>query len=1049
VTSGEAFVLSPLQAHALTRQPASAGVEAEVVVRGAVDESAVHAALASIVDRHEILRTRVERGPDGAFAQMIDSADSLTAPETIDLRGGSPAEQSTRAVEWFSSRSRPTAVRWCVARRPDDDLSVMMQFAPCSADAATVALVAEELTALLSGGEAPLTELDVQYADVAPWLEDVLSAPEGVDARRDATIAADVEAAMPSLPFVRDGDSSAPFERRSAEAAICARAQERLGREPDGAVFLLTCWLAFLARATGARDVVVGVTLDGRRREELRRMLGPLTRRVRLRAEVELARTVDALASSVGPARERALLHQEHVAPPRTRCRYVFTEGHGEGMFTAGGVSVEIERVRAPADPFLLALEAPGGGVGHVRLAYDAAAVDDAVAQSLLDQLVRFLSDAAARPDASIRSLRRSSEQHRRRAREWAYASADYGDPIAVHELIAAQVERTPGAPAASDRICELTYAELWARAAAVAARIEKLGAGPGVAVAASVGRTVDAVSTLLGIMRAGAAYVPLDSLSPPARLATILADVGATVLVTDGTFEGERSRLELVDVSGLETAEPAGSAATPDALAYVVYTSGSTGTPKGVCVSHRSLFNRLAWSQATYPLRKSDRVLCGAGLAFDFSIWEMLAPLLAGATCVVASEDVYHDPAALATWLADERISVAHFTPHLFREVLEAADFQRAAALRLVLSGGDALSRQVSDRFRELSDAMLFNQYGPTEGTIDATFWLVDDDAEVVPIGRPIANAAAYVLGADLEPAAVGETGEIGIGGEAVAVGYWNDAALTATRFVPDPHSARPGGRLYLSGDQGRYRPDGAIEFLGRMDGQVTVRGFRVELREVEAALARDPAIADAVVVEQRGAEPGRGRIVAYVVPLARDGFDLETARKRLRERLPEYMVPPAFVALEALPLTSGGKPDRGELARREVTASATSTGALEPPRTPLEEALVQVWLDVLRTEQPELERIGVRDDFFALGGHSLLILQVLARLRDVLGVELALPRMFEALTVEALAETVAAHAPDPATLNRRAELWVRVAGLSPEAARAELARTQPGAAL
>ncbi|HEU4559963.1 MAG TPA: amino acid adenylation domain-containing protein [Longimicrobium sp.] len=534
-----------------------------------------------------------------------------------------------------------------------------------------------------------------------------------------------------------------------------------------------------------------------------------------------------------------------------------------------------------------------------------------------------------------------------------------------------------------------------------------RLGVGPEVRVGVLMERSLEMVVSLLAVLKAGGAYVPLDPGLPAERLAYMLDDSAVPlVLVQDALRDAfpARESVEVLAVDALaerlaaEPAENPAVSAGPDSLAYVIYTSGSTGRPKGVMNQHRGVVNRLVWMQAQFGIGADDVVLQKTPFGFDVSVWEFFWPLQQGAQLVMARPDGHRDPAYLQEVIEQRGVTTLHFVPSMLQSFVEAVEAGRCGSLRHVVCSGEALPPVLVRRFydRFAGPVVLTNLYGPTEAAVDVSCWTCprDASADVVPIGRPVWNTALYVLDSALNPVPVGVSGELYIGGVQVARGYLDRAAMSAERFVPDPFSADGGARLYRTGDRARWRADGAIEYLGRLDFQVKVRGFRIELGEIEAALRGHESVTDCVVVARGDA--GEQRLVAYVVGQA----PAEALRAHVRRSLPEYMVPSAFVFLDALPLTPNGKLDRKALPAPELASAEERYVA---PRTPVEEVLAGIWAEVLR-----LERVGVEESFFELGGHSLLATRVVSAVRELFGVELPLRTLFERPTVAELAGRV-----------------------------------------
>ncbi|HEY2292056.1 MAG TPA: amino acid adenylation domain-containing protein, partial [Thermoanaerobaculia bacterium] len=619
--------------------------------------------------------------------------------------------------------------------------------------------------------------------------------------------------------------------------------------------------------------------------------------------------------------------------------------------------------------------------------------------------------------------------------REWNDTRTDYGAPVCLHQLIEAQVDRAPEAVAVVCEGSSLTYAELDRRASRLAHRLLRLGMQPDSPVGICAERSLELMVGLLAILKAGGAYVPLDPEYPRDRLAYMvddaLAGLAAPLLLTQGrllpALPATGARIVLLDETVEEPETRPRLRVDPDQIAYLIYTSGSTGRPKGVMNSHRGIFNRLLWMQETYRLDASDVVLQKTPASFDVSVWEFFWPLLTGARLVMARPGGHRDPAYLARVIQEEGVTTAHFVPSMLSLFLEAPEAGRCASLRRVVCSGEALSHELQQRFFSRLPCELHNLYGPTEAAVDVTYWACrrDGGPPVVPIGWPVANTRIHLLDADLRPAPAGDPGELHIGGIQLARGYWRRPELTAERFVPDPGAAEPGGRLYKTGDLARHRPDGSVEYLGRIDHQVKIRGVRIELGEIEATLEACPGVRDAVVVVKE-AGPGDKRLVACFVAAA-EAPSVAALRAHLRARLPEAMVPSYFAALPELPLTPNGKVDRKALTLRELPREEAAPAPAAAPRDPAEELLAGIWREVLGGVEA-----GVTDDFFDLGGHSLLLGQVLVRVRAVFGVDLPQRVAFEARTLGALARRIEEARRGPAELPPRPPL-VRISRAEP----------------
>jgi amino acid adenylation domain-containing protein len=588
-----------------------------------------------------------------------------------------------------------------------------------------------------------------------------------------------------------------------------------------------------------------------------------------------------------------------------------------------------------------------------------------------------------------------------------------------IHQLFEEQVGRAANAVALMYEGQSLTYAALNARADLLAGYLRGQGVVPDTLVGICMERSLEMVVGLLGILKAGGAYVPLDPSYPGDRLSYMLADAAPRIVLTQERLRSvvPESPAEVIalDSASSEIGRPplAGlapftSRLRPAHLAYVIYTSGSTGRPKGAMNEHRAVVNRLIWMQEQYRLGQHDRVLQKTPFSFDVSVWEVFWPLMSGACLVIARPEGHRDPAYLEDLIDDAGVTTLHFVPAMLQAFLQRHGAGRCSSLRHIVCSGEELSASLQNRcLASFPQARLSNLYGPTECAVDVTAWECVPDANCrrVPIGRPIANTRIYILDERLAPVTAGDMGEIFIGGVAVGRGYWNRPDLTASRFVPDPFSPEPRARMYKTGDLGRSRADGAIEYLGRNDHQVKVRGFRIELGEIEAQLARCPAVQEAAVLAREDFA-GEKSLVAYLVL---QGAALQPSpsglREQLRRTLPEHMIPGAFVLLERMPLSPNGKLDRKALPPPDP-ASYTRR-PYQPPSGIIEQTLAEIWQALLRGE-----RIGRDENFFELGGHSLLAVALAERIRGELGTELPLSAILEAPTIERLARRIAGEA-------------------------------------
>jgi amino acid adenylation domain-containing protein len=687
----------------------------------------------------------------------------------------------------------------------------------------------------------------------------------------------------------------------------------------------------------------------------------------------------------------------------------------------------------AQFDLSLLAWETPDGLAAFFSYATDL--FDEATIARMAAHWRVLLEAMVAAPERRVSELALLTEPERRQVLvEWNATSREYGAERRLHRLLEAQAARTPDAVALEYEGRELSYAEVNRRANQLARVLRKQGVGPDVLVGVFAERSFEMVVALVAVLKAGGAYVPLDPSYPAERLAHVLEDAGAPLVLAQpqlaSALPASATEVLVLDPAWAayagESGEDLEDAGTPGNLAYVIFTSGSTGRPKGAMNEHRGIVNRLLWMQEQYGLGGHDAVLQKTPFSFDVSVWEFFWPLMTGARLVIARPEGHRDSAYLVDLIRERGITTLHFVPSMLRVFLEEEGLEGCGSLKRVICSGEALPHELQERFfARLPAVELHNLYGPTEAAVDVTYWACrrGDERLTVPIGRPVANTQMYVLDAHMQPVPAGVAGELYIGGVQVGRGYVGRPELTAERFVPDPFSKAPGARLYKTGDLARHLADGAIEYLGRLDYQVKIRGQRIELGEIEAVLDQHPAVGQSVVMAREDTA-GDQRLVAYVVPRETAPTSAQLKEHLLRT-LPPYMVPAAYVFLQALPLTSSGKVDRKALPAPE--RSALQQAAYVAPRTATEKVLAGIWAEVLK-----LERVGMEDNFFELGGHSLLATQVMSRIRYAFDVDLPLITLFESPSVRGMSTSILNESSDHRRLEKRAELLLKVAEFS-----------------
>ena len=636
----------------------------------------------------------------------------------------------------------------------------------------------------------------------------------------------------------------------------------------------------------------------------------------------------------------------------------------------------------------------------------------------MLQHFEVMLAGIVADPEQSLSSLPLLTEGEKHQSLvEWNDTNVVHSSQPIIHELFEAQVDRTPDNVAVVFEGQQFTYAELDARANQIAAHLRELGVGPEVPVGIMMERSIEMVIGVLGILKAGGVYVPLDPVYPVERLSFMLEDARARVLITQQSLSDRLSLNDMQvvcldrdrDVIAGQSTERQASGVVGDNLAYVIYTSGSTGKPKGIGLGHAALTNLIEWHYSV--LSRGTKTLQFASLSFDASFHEIFSAWCSGGTLFIVPESMRADVAGLIRFIGGAGIEKVILPVVVLQQLAERynSEPQLFAGIRELITTGEQLqiTTPIVDLFKQLDGCTLHNHYGPSESHVVTSYTLAKDPAAWAShpaIGQPISNTQIYILDQSMNPVPIGVPGELYIGGVALARGYINRPDVTAEKFIPDPFSTEPGARLYKTGDQSRYLPDGNIEYLGRMDHQVKIRGFRVELGEVEAVLGQHPAVRESVVMAREDT-PGNRRLVAYVIADVQEENVTSQLRTYLREQLPEYMVPSAFVLLDEFPLTANGKVDRRALPAPDKLRQEAEE-AFVAPRNAAEEIVAGIWVQVL-----DVEKVGVHDNFFNLGGHSLLATQVISRIRSAFQLELdqlPLRQLFETPTVAGLVEAL-----------------------------------------
>jgi amino acid adenylation domain-containing protein len=1042
------------------------GIPAAVRLAGTLDVPALAAALREIVRRHEILRTTFS-AIAGLPVQLVhrDTArEPAAALPVVDLSGLAAAarEQEAAALSRQVARrpfdlERGPLLRTTLVRLGEGAHLLLVGLHHIAADGASLGILLGELRALYPA-LAPLPPLPVQYADFAAWqrrraeeegMARALAWWRGALAGAPAGLDLPADRPRPAGSIHRGG--LLPV-RLGADLTAALRALARRGR---ATLFmaLLAGLQALLARLSGADDLVVGTAID-QRTPEVEGLIGLFVNLLPLRGDLSgdppvrdlLARarraTLEAHDHSDVPF-ERLVAAVEPSREPGRHPLFQVALSFQNEPFTPdlSGLSLDVQELETGASRFdltLLVREADGGLTGHLE--YSSDLFDAATVQRLLAGLEILWAGAAADPGLPLSSLPLLTADERRQIlADWGRSADQTPREGALYGLFAGQAERFPDAVAVVGERAEITYREAMRRATALARRLRALGVGPDVPVALCLERSPEMVIAMLGTVQAGGAYLPLDLTYPRERLAWMLADSGAAVAVARGpglaALAGQG--LQTVDLDRLDPADAAPlppPAVHPDNLAYLLYTSGSTGRPKGVAVTHRGVA-RLVIDPGYVDLGPGETILQLAPVAFDGSTFEIWGALLNGGRLAIAPPaplSLHGVGAALRRFGVTTLFLTTGLFHQMVDQMVDGTLPEGLAGLRQLVAGGDAISMpRVRSVLHALPGVRLVNGYGPTEATTFAlchTATAADLSRPRLPVGRPIPRTSAHIGdGRSLEPVPPGVPGELWLGGDGLARGYYGRPDLTAERFVPHPFAETPGERLYRTGDLARWTPEGEVDLLGRIDRQLKIRGFRVEPAEVEAVLEEHPGVA-ACVVQARG-EGEDKRLAAWVVPAGGAepaGPSDSELLAWCRERLPAFLMPGAFVRIQSLPLDPNGKVDRRALPEPDRSRRA---GTYVAPRTPVEEKVAAVWAEVLG-----LDRVGTEDDFFALGGHSLLATQIVARLSRDFGLELGLYAFFAEPTVSGVAVAITREQIRQGDPERMTRLLARVQSLSPE---------------
>jgi len=1015
---------------------------------GELKVEALRGALDDLLERHESLRTRFEFEESGpvqlvaAHQRMELQVDDLEALE-LSEREVEARRRVQAEVQAPFDLGRGPLIRGRLLRLSEREHWLLLALHHIITDGWSSGVLARELSELygvrLRGESASLPALPVQYADYAVWQREWL---QGEVLERQLAYWKPALAELPvlELPTDRPRPAVASFRGGRTSFVIDAELTRRLkelGRSERATLFmtLLAAFQVLLYRYSGQEDIAVGAPIAGRVRPELAGLIGFFVNTLVLRGDLS---GDPSFGEYLGRVRDRALeayAHQdlpfeklvEELKPKRDLSRNplfqvaLAMQNTPPGELRLEGLEVEVltdRELAIESAKFDLQFSlSEAKGELHTRVEYALDLFDASTIERMVGHWRVLLEAIATDPAQSISRLPLLTPAERQQLTAGSDTTvADEARSLCAHELFERQVVRTPHAVAAVMGDRSLSYAELNARANRLAHYLRTLGVGPETLVGVCVERSLDLMMGLLAIWKAGGVYVPLDPGYPGKRLQFMLKDTEAAVLLTsEGLLsripDGARERLCLDSEAWKYATQPAENPAPRarlSSLAYVIYTSGSTGTPKGAMIEHASLVNHAAAMLRHFALRDGDCVLQASPLGFDQSVWQMLVPLAAGARVALLDAEAHRSAGDVIEAVLRYRVTILRIVPTMVAALARETSFARCAMLRLVISAGDVLEARVAAEFAQRSDALLVNAYGPTETTLVSTFWTCEksDGAIRIPIGVPIDNVTTYVLDRHDQLVPIGVQGELCIGGAGVGRGYWRRPELSASAFVPDPFSDRPGARMYRTGDLACRRPDGNLDFRGRADRQIKLRGIRIELGEIEAALAGHPGVAEAAVVVEDDADDRR--IVAHVVARGGPAPGARELREFMKAIVPEHMIPSAFVALPKLPLTAHGKIDRRRLPRPDERSLAFEPNFIAPQND------IEIRLAAMFAEALCVTRIGVHDDFFALGGNSLLAMRVLSHVKAAFSVAIAARSFFGNATVAGIARALDGKAHD-----------------------------------
>ncbi len=1055
------FQLSPQQKRLWVLQQDSSAylTQCAILLEGTLKPELLKAALQQIINRHEIFRTIFRRLPGIKTPVMVVEDSSTPSWQDIDLSDRDETEQSAKIEQLFQEAKHQAfnleqspLLRLSLLRLSPNKHILQICLPALCADTWTIKNLVTEISQLYSDclkGE-PLCNEAVQYLQFSEWQNELLADEDAEEADKYWHQQKLSSLNPLKLPFENESLTRSRFDPACLRLTIDPDVTEKIENlaqtyETSTSVALLACWQTLIWRLTGQSEIIIGSASDRRDYEELHAVMGLFATWLPIKSnlvpDLRFQEVIELISKTLSDAEE----WQDYFVPEpiETNNPLAFPIGFEfkqlpEKSFAAG-VSFSLYKQYSCIEPFKVKLTCTRqDDYLDAEFYYDVNYFSADTIQRLAGQFETLLASATENPDAAISQLEilKPSDRHQLLV-EFNNTQTNYPQDKCIHHLFEQQVERTPNNIAVVFEDQDLTYRELNNRANQLAHYLQRLGVKPDDLVGICVERSLDAIVGILGILKAGAAYLPLDPTLPPKRLAFMLQDAQPTVLLTQQHLKNSEIHHQhtvYLDTDWQKLARESEvnpkSEVNSTHLIYVMFTSGSTGYPKGVAVEHKQLVNYVHSIQEILNLPTGASFATVSTLAADLGNTAIFSSLCYGGCLHVMTQERVSDPQAFGDYVRRHSIDCLKIVPSHISALLTSARPEEILPRQCLILGGEASSWNLIAQIQQYApECKIINHYGPTETTVGALTHTIkpgesDRVSKTVPIGRPIANTHVYLLDSTLQPVPFGVPGELYIGGAGLTRGYLNHPELTNKTFIANPF--QPGQRLYKTGDLARYLPDGTIEFLGRVDDQVKIRGFRIELSEISLVLAKHPAVRESVVL-LRDDEPGNLRLVAYVIPHFHQNPAANDLKDFLQAQLPDYMVPTAFVLLEAFPLTPNGKLDRHALPTPE-------TAGLNPkeylaPQNAVEEVLASIWADLLK-----VERVGIRDNFFDLGGHSLLATQLISRVRQTFRAELSLRDLFEEPTIANLSRILIANEAKPGQTEKIALAVKKIKTMSAE---------------